>query len=97
MSKIVLCETKPAKVPYKIAKIGRSFQSYEEFCWLLEHYLIFFLTEGFEYPLKNYLKDYSNIHEKDENSLTLWEDYLIYSVIFNQNTKVTKNFSISFF
>lgn len=52
MSKIVLCETKPAKVPYKIAKIGRSFQSYEEFCWLLEHYLIFFLTEGFEYPLK---------------------------------------------
>ena len=41
--------------------------------------------------LKNYLKDYSNIHEKDENSLTLWEDYLIYSVIFNQNTKVTKN------
>ena len=57
MSKIVLCETKPAKVPYKIAKIGRSFQSYEEFCWLLEHYLIFFLTEGFEYPLKNYLKE----------------------------------------
>ena len=57
MSKIVLCETKPAKVPYKIAKIGRSFQSYEEFCWLLEHYLIFFLTEGFEYPLKNYLNE----------------------------------------
>lgn len=41
--------------------------------------------------LKNYLKDYSNISEKDEKSLTLLEDYLIYSVIFNQNTKVIKN------
>ena len=48
------------------------------------------LNENLE-GLKNYLKDYSNIHEKDEKSLTLWEDYLIYSVIFNQNTKVIKN------
>ena len=64
MSKIVLCETKPAKVPYKIAKIGRSFQSYEEFCWLLEHYLIFFLTEGFEYPLKNYLDEKIQFQQK---------------------------------
>lgn len=48
------------------------------------------LNENLE-GLKNYLKDYSNIHEKDEKSLTLWEDYLIYSVIFNQNTKLIKN------
>lgn len=41
--------------------------------------------------LKNYLKDFSTIHEKDEKSLTLWEDYLIYSVIFNQNIKIVKN------
>lgn len=41
--------------------------------------------------LKNYLKDFSTVHEKDENSLILWENYLIYSVIFNQNTKITKN------
>ena len=41
--------------------------------------------------LKNYLKDFSTIHEKDEKSLTLWENYLIYSVIFNQNTKIIKN------
>lgn len=41
--------------------------------------------------LKNYLKDFSNMHERDEKSLTLWEDYLIYSVIFNQNSKVIKN------
>ena len=41
--------------------------------------------------LKNYLKDFSTLGEKDENSLILWEDYLIYSVIFNQNTKTIKN------
>jgi len=40
--------------------------------------------------LRNYLKDFSAIKEKDEKSLTLWEDYLIYSVIFNQNTKIIK-------
>lgn len=41
--------------------------------------------------LKNYLKDFSTIHERDERSLTVWEEYLIYSVIFNQNTKIIKN------
>ena len=43
--------------------------------------------------LKNYLKDYSSIDEMDENGLALWEDYLIYSVIFNQNDTVVKNIS----
>lgn len=41
--------------------------------------------------LKNYLKDFSTIHEKDEKSLILWENYLIYAVIFNQNTKIIRN------
>lgn len=40
--------------------------------------------------LKNYIKDYSNLDEKKENDLTLWEDYLIYSVIFDQNTEIVK-------
>ena len=48
------------------------------------------LNENLE-GLKNYLKDFSTMHERDEKSLTLWENYLIYSVIFNQNTKVIKN------
>lgn len=48
------------------------------------------LNENLE-GLKNYLKDFSTIHERDEKSLTLWEDYLIYSVIFNQNTTVIKD------
>ncbi len=78
MSKIVLCETKPAKVPYKIAKIGRSFQSYEEFCWLLEHYLIFFLTEGFEYPLKNYLKEKLDIVIKSDDAVQQVKEVINY-------------------
>lgn len=41
--------------------------------------------------LKNYLKDFSLMQEKDEKSLTLWEDYLIYSVIFNQNSKLIRS------
>ena len=41
--------------------------------------------------LKNYLKDFSLMNEKNEKSLILWEDYLIYAVIFNQNTKVVKS------
>ena len=84
MSKIVLCETKPAKVPYKIAKIGRSFQSYEEFCWLLEHYLIFFLTEGFEYPLKNYLKEQLDIVIKSDDAVQQVKEV----------TKITHNLSL---
>lgn len=41
--------------------------------------------------LKNYLKDFSIMNERDEKSLAVWEDYLIYSVIFNQNSKIVKN------
>ncbi len=41
--------------------------------------------------LQNYLKDFSIMHERDEKSLTLWQDYLIYSVIFEQNTNIIKN------
>lgn len=48
------------------------------------------LNENLE-GLKNYLKDFSTMDERDEKSLALWEDYLIYSVIFNQNTKTVKN------
>ena len=69
MSKIVLCETKPAKTAYTIHKINRSFQSYEELCWLLEHYLIFFLSEGIDRSLKNYLKEYLNLEIKSEDAV----------------------------
>ena len=41
--------------------------------------------------LKNYLNDYSLIEEKEYKELELWEDYLIYSVIFRQNNKLTED------
>lgn len=38
--------------------------------------------------LKNYIKDFSNLDEKDKENIKLWEDYLIYSIMFNLNNKV---------
>lgn len=39
--------------------------------------------------LRNYIKDYSMLDQKNMEALTLWEDYLIYSVMFGQNKKVS--------
>ena len=41
--------------------------------------------------LKNYIKDFSVLKERDKKEIPLWEDYLIYSVLFGINTKITKN------
>lgn len=38
--------------------------------------------------LKNYLKDFSLLSNKEQQELVLWEEYLIYSVIFNMNDKI---------
>lgn len=43
--------------------------------------------------LKNYIIQYSTIETKDKEELALWEDYLIYSVIFKQNTKIIEEIS----
>ena len=40
--------------------------------------------------LKNYIKDYSLLDEKTSDDITVWEDYLIYSVMFGQNKEVVK-------
>lgn len=40
------------------------------------------------YALKNYLKDYSLIKEKNAKELALWENYLIYAVALDVNTKI---------
>ncbi len=40
------------------------------------------------YALKNYLREYSLIQEKNEEELVLWENYLVYSVILDINMKV---------
>ena len=36
--------------------------------------------------LKQYIKDYSLLNEKEQNDLMLWDEYLIYSVIFDINS-----------
>ena len=38
--------------------------------------------------LKNYIKDFSILDEKDKDYLSLWGEYLIYSTIFNLNNNV---------
>lgn len=43
--------------------------------------------------LKNYIKDFGNLSEKERSELLLWEDYLIYSVIFGVNTNIIKEIS----
>lgn len=41
--------------------------------------------------LKQYIKDYSLLRDKDKEALTTWEEYLIYSVIFDINdTKIVQ-------
>ena len=42
--------------------------------------------------LKNYLKDFGNFEDKSSKDLVLWEDYLIYSVMFNINTKTINEY-----
>lgn len=42
--------------------------------------------------LKKYLEEFSSLENKSEEELILWEDYLIYSVIFNQNEKIIKEY-----
>lgn len=42
--------------------------------------------------LRRYLKDYSNLSERESKEIELWEDYLIYSVMFGQNEKVVEEY-----
>ncbi len=42
--------------------------------------------------LKTFLKEYSTLHDRDSDEIVLWEDYLIYSVIFRQNKKIISEY-----
>lgn len=54
------------------------------------------------YGLKNFIHDFSNLSEKDKDYLVLWEDFLIYAVLLEENEMVIdellsrKNFDCSF-
>lgn len=67
-------------------------------------YMIVYFIKSFRHPyvrseqgeelnkrlegLKNYLKDFSYMDERNAEELIIWEDYLVYSVLFNQNSKI---------
>lgn len=42
--------------------------------------------------LKKYINEYSLLKDKTSEDITLWEDYLIYSVIFNQNNDIIEEY-----
>ena len=42
--------------------------------------------------LNNFIKDFSNLDERDKKELVLWEDYLIYSVLFKNNKKIYREY-----
>lgn len=42
--------------------------------------------------LRKYLADYSSLDTKSKEELAIWEDYLIYSVMFEQNEKIIKQY-----
>ena len=42
--------------------------------------------------LKNYLKDYSMLDEREAKEIELWEDYLVYSVMFGHNKKIIEEY-----
>lgn len=43
--------------------------------------------------LKNYITKYSTIETREKEELVIWEDYLIYSVIFEINKKIVEDMS----
>ena len=42
--------------------------------------------------LKNFLKDFSTLDQKTQEQLVLWDEYLIYSVLFEQNEKIVSEY-----
>ena len=42
--------------------------------------------------LREYLKDYTSLEEKEKEDVILWDEYLVYSVIFNQNKKIINEY-----
>ena len=45
------------------------------------------LTE-YIYGLQNFIHDFSNLNDYDKEGLVLWDKYLIYAVILEENTKI---------
>ena len=42
------------------------------------------------YGMKNFIHDYSNLSEVDRRQVVLWEDYLVYAVVLEENEQIVK-------
>lgn len=42
------------------------------------------------YGMKNFIHDYSNLSEADRRQVVLWEDYLVYAVVLEENEQIVK-------
>lgn len=40
------------------------------------------------YGMKNFIHDFSNLSEADQDQLVLWDDYLIYAVVLEENQQI---------
>ncbi len=43
--------------------------------------------------LKNYIKEYSLLNTREADEIEIWEDYLIYSVMFGQNERILNQYN----
>lgn len=40
------------------------------------------------YGMKKFIHDYSNLNEADRRQAVLWEDYLVYAVVLEENEEI---------
>ena len=45
------------------------------------------------YGMKNFIHDYSNLSEADRRQAALWEDYLVYAVVLEENEQIVDEIS----
>ena len=38
--------------------------------------------------MKNFIHDYSNLSQADQEQVVLWDDYLIYAVVLEENQQI---------
>lgn len=57
MSQIVLCETREANVPYRLAMLDLSITTYEELCYYMQNHFLLFAEEGIPKGLSDWMKE----------------------------------------
>ena len=45
------------------------------------------------YGMKNFIHDYSNLNVADRQQVVLWEDYLVYAVVLEENEEIVNEIS----